>query len=125
VDVVISADITGSLHVATDATGVLAQGEIVYNLLVDGNPVLFHDDLLSVGPSTTQDQAVSQTLTATITLQFDTPYSFLSEVDAESRAITAPVPEPGTWLLALAGLGLPASWKRRRGTRRQAAEGRG
>ena len=101
------ADLTGGLQVMTDACGVLAETEVFFSLEVDGDPTLFPDPipLLSIGPSDSDTLSVSQSLSKTLTLQFDTPYFLLLEVDSESRGVNA-VPEPSTLVLLLTGLGL-------------------
>ena len=102
VDVNFSVDLTGNLNVFTDAFGQLAQTETIFALELEGNPILFRDDILSIGPSSSSALAFSQALQDTRTLQFDTPYFVLAEADSESQAIN--IPEPSTVTLMLAGL---------------------
>ena len=102
VDVNFSVDLTGSLDLLTDAFGQLAQTETIFDLELDGNPILFRDDILSIGPNAFASMPFSQKLSDTRTLQFDTFYFILAQADSESQAIN--IPEPSTVTLMLAGL---------------------
>lgn len=88
VDVTFSADPTGSLSVATTSLGLQATADTVFSLELDGTPILFRADTLSIGPADSDAQIFSPTLTAHASLQFDTPYFVLTEADAETRAAT-------------------------------------
>ena len=112
VDVNFSVDLTGNLNVFTDASGQLAQTETIFALELDGTPILFRDDLFSIGPSAFASMPFSQTLSDTRTLQFDTFYFILAEADSESQAIN--IPEPSTVTLMLAGLITLVSFTRRK-----------
>ncbi len=112
--VTFSALLSGLLFVQTDSTGLSATTETIFNLNLDGNPVLFHDALLSIGPNDLQSQAFATVLASTLTLDYDTPYSLLLRVDSESSGLTT-VPEPST--LTLVALGIAAVRARRRRTR--------
>lgn len=107
-----SADISGLLNVFTDRFGVKAETETTFTLELDGTPVLFRHDPLSVGPNSSRSLPFSESLFATRTLQFDTPYFLLAEVDSESSATN--IPEPGTLVLLLTGAGVLAGYARRR-----------
>jgi hypothetical protein len=102
VDVSFSVDITGSLDVFTDAFG-LAEADTIFALEVDGSPVLFDFKLLSVGPSSSDSLAFSESLFGTITLSFDTTSFLFVSLDSEVT-VTNKVSEPSTLALMLAGL---------------------
>ncbi len=106
VQVDFSGQLTGMLQVMTDQFGQLAETETIFALEVDGFPVLFFQDLLSIGPNDADSRPVSETLFGSLTLAFDTPYFLFAEADSESQAIN--VAEPGTLALLLPGLGLLA-----------------
>jgi len=102
VDVTFSADIAGALLVATDDDGLLAQTETIFGLELDGQPILFFDKLLSVGPDSFASAAFGKTLSTTTALNFDTPYFVLAQGDSESVAVLTP--EPPTALLLFSAL---------------------
>jgi hypothetical protein len=113
VTVNVSADVSGQLSLLTDAAGQVAQTETIFNLLLDGFPILFLDQLQSIGPNDSFYSLFANTLTNSVDLQFDTPYSLLLRVDSESETINAaPIPEPST--VTMVGLGLGAVLARRR-----------
>jgi hypothetical protein len=106
VAVQLGADITANLHVLTDACGGLADTEVNFHLDIDGEPQLFYNTLLAIGPSDEALLSASPSLTHALALQYDTPYFLLLEVDSESHG-RSDVPEPSTLLLLLSGcLGL-------------------
>ena len=95
VNVNFSAGIFGSVSVFTDVFGESALAEDVFSLGVDGNNVLFNDTFLSIGADAgNQSQGISQLLTGTMTLQYDTPYELF--IQADSEVSVSNVPEPGT-----------------------------
>lgn len=100
------------LHVLTDQNGVFAETEVIFNLQLDGEPLLFFNDMLSVGPNSDITSTLNQHLTATKTLAFDVPYSLILEIDSESRAFN--IPEPSTPVLLLTGIGLLAGFRHKR-----------
>jgi hypothetical protein len=110
VSVNFSVDLSGLLKLATDFAG-RAQTEVIFNLLLDGDTVLFQDRLRSVGPNSFLLEPFALTLTTMQALQFDTPYSLLLRVDSESTALNE-VPEPAT--VSLLGLGIGAAVRARR-----------
>lgn len=112
VDVNFSVDLTGNLNVFTDAFGQLAQTETIFDLELDGNPILFRDDILSIGPSDSKNLSFSQNLFDSRTLQFDTLYFILAQADSESQAIN--IPEPSSLTLMLAGLIILTRYIRRK-----------
>ena len=97
-----SININGLLNLSTDIYGQSAQAETVFTLQLNGNPVLFNDRPLSIGPNGSQSQPFSQTLMGSATLQYNTIYQLLIEADAEVSAYN--VPEPGTGALATLGV---------------------
>lgn len=119
VQVSFSALFNGSLNLSADAYGVFGQGETDFSFTINGTPVLFADEILSVGPNQSQSDTIANTLTGSMTLEPNTPYSFVGEADAEANVIngtTSAVPEPSDcWLLAegLALVGLFSSRRRR------------
>ncbi|MBM3240487.1 RHS repeat protein [Candidatus Poribacteria bacterium] len=112
VDVDFSVDIAGSLYVFTDECGVFAETEVIFGLELDGNPILFHNDRLYVGPNSSDSLSFSEHLFDTRTLEFDVPYCLYLEGDSESSA--ANTPEPSSIALMLIGLGGLAGFAGRR-----------
>jgi RHS repeat-associated protein len=106
VSVTFSATIMGNLSLMSDAYGVSGQGENVFTLSINGNPVLFNDQLLSIGPSQTMNGGYSTTLTDTITLTPDTTYSLWIEADSEANVVNGTTPAPEPSVSAMAGCGL-------------------
>jgi hypothetical protein len=117
VSVDMSADISGLLHVFTDACGVRAETQLIFSLEIFGLPdvgggpqnplVLFSSQYLRVGPNSQISLPFGETLAGSATLEFDKAYGFLIQLDSESYAI---VPEPATAALLLPGL----AWLARR-----------
>ncbi len=107
VEVTFSAFITGQLNLSSDANGVQGEGENVFSLSINGNPVLFNDQPLTIGPDQTQGATVSETLTDTMLLTPDTTYSLWVEGDSEAMVVNS-VPEPPAVWLAAEGLALLA-----------------
>ena len=101
VSVNMSANIAGILQLYTDSCGVSAYSEVIFTMEVFGLPdtangpqnpvVLFYDQPFTIGPNSQIIYPFEQTLTGSATLNFDTPYGFLIEVDSESMGV---VPEP-------------------------------
>jgi|GEM_PF-1592447 len=126
VSVTFSTVISGGLNLSSDSYGVSGQGESDFALSVDGNPVLFYDQILTIGPDQTQSEPISEALTASMTLTADTPYSFVAEADAETDVVNSnalAVPEPAEVSLVVACLAMLAfiSLARRRHAGNKAA----
>jgi hypothetical protein len=108
-------DLAGDLTVMTDKFGVLAQQETILNLLIDGDTVLFRDDLLSIGSNDTKSTSFKTTLTNSMTLDYGTPYDVVLRTDSESEVINT-APEPATVTLLCLGLGAAGIRRARRRT---------
>jgi hypothetical protein len=106
VDVDFGISLLGFLSLMTDASGELAQTDLVFNLLLDGETVLFQNWSQTIGPDGSLFDQFSTTLTGSRSLTYGTPHSLLLRVDSESRVVNTDtvVPEPAT--LTLLGLGL-------------------
>lgn len=104
VEVAFSADIAADLAVASGPTGLFAAAESVFALELDGTPVLFRADMLSVGAGGSESSSFATTLTASVALEFGTSYFVFVEADSESKGST--VPESPTVLGNLTLLGL-------------------
>jgi hypothetical protein len=104
VDVTFSMHLDGTQHALADTLGQF-RNELVASLELDGNVVLFLDDILQGGPGfpdTTETFAT--TLTQTLTLAFDTSYFVFIQADAESNGFN--LREPSGLALVLGGVGL-------------------
>lgn len=116
VAVVFSTDISGLLHAMTDACGVFATTETIFHLDVDGTPVLFSDQILSIGPNDSQTLSFSTTLTNNadpLMLDAGVSHILILEADSESSG-QVQVPEPPAGLLLISGLGALGAERRRR-----------
>jgi RHS repeat-associated protein len=103
--------ISGLLSLSSDAYGVEGQGETVFTLSVDGTPVLFNDQILTIGPDQSQNGSYSETLSASMTLTAGTPYALWVEGDSETMVVNSSVeavPEPSESWLAAEGLAMLA-----------------
>ena len=101
VDVAFSVDLTGNMSVFTDECGLFADTEVIFGMELDGSPVLFFWDFLHIGASDSDARSISETLSTTVSLEFDTNYFLYLETDSESEA--AAVPEPSTGILLFFG----------------------
>jgi len=61
-------------------------------------PLLFFDNPLSIGPNQNVSNATTQTLADSVSLQTNTQYMLIAEVDSESSGQNV-VPEPSTVIL--------------------------
>jgi RHS repeat-associated protein len=96
VSVTFSVLINGTLILSSDAYGVYGQGETDFALTVNGNPVLFNDLIMSVGPNQFQSGGGSETLTGTMTLTAGNNYYLWAEADSEAMVVnssTSAVPD--------------------------------
>lgn len=111
-----SVDISGNLNVFTDGGGLEAFAETIFNLEVDGNPVLLDDRMFDIGPSSAQAQSFSAHLTNMVLLDAGVSHFLILQADSESRA---QAPEPASSALLALGLGA-LLWRVRRSTCDQA-----
>jgi len=111
--VAFSALVTGLLQLTTDAATLDAYTEAIFNLTLNSSSVLFFDSILTGGSNFNATLPFSQALSGTFTLNFNTPYMLAIQADSESKAISAPVPEPATLPMTLVGLTLVAGAARR------------
>ncbi|BBJ24475.1 hypothetical protein [Candidatus Nitrotoga sp. AM1P] len=118
VDVQFAIDISGLLNVMTDAFGMFAQTQTVFTLEVDGTPILFQNNFLSIGPGDSDTQSFSTHLSNTVTLAaFDldgSPLSHFLLLEAENDP-RGRIPEPPVGLLLITGLVALAATRRRPG----------
>lgn len=105
VSVTFNAKLSGSQSLTTNAFGQSATSEIIFNLLLPdiGSVVFFLDNPLSIGPSASLVAPLSTTLTNSVTLQTNTDYTLIAEVDAESSGLNT-IPEPSSLFLIAFGL---------------------
>jgi len=113
VNVTFGIDISGLLNAVTGPCGILAQSEVVFTLEVDGTPILFHQDLLSVGRNDAASRAIATSLSNSVLLDSDVSHFLLLEADSESRGQTE-VPLPPVGALLIAGLIALAAARRAR-----------
>jgi hypothetical protein len=107
VDVNISALTSQLRQVQTDQFGVIAESEILFDLLVNGSPVFsFQVDLLSPlsGPNLMTLVQGSGQLAGTIRLQAGVENTISARLLTRSWAVSE-VPEPATVVLLISGLG--------------------
>jgi RHS repeat-associated protein len=97
VSVTFSTVITGELTLSSDPYGLYGKGETDFALSINGNPILFNDEILSIGPSQSMSGSYSETLSATMTLSPGNTYYLSMEADSEAMVVNssvAAVPEP-------------------------------
>jgi hypothetical protein len=102
VSVTFNAFLSVSQFMQTTGAGQSATSETIFTLLLPDlspNPALGFDNPLAIGPDDVLSYDASPTLTTSMSLQPNTPYSFYAELDAESNGVSG-VPEPSSvWLL--------------------------
>jgi hypothetical protein len=94
VNVTFSTEITGNLTLSSNPYGVYGEGENVFSLSLIGNsipngtPILFHDQILSIGPNQSQSGSFSDLLLkTTMSLMPNTPYNLWVESDSEAMVL--------------------------------------
>jgi hypothetical protein len=97
----------------TDAGGQVLEDEVIFNLLVNGTPVLFYDSPLTLGPSSTLSRSASPSLNGSMDLSTDPSVTntLYIEVDAEDQVVEVETPDGGgsaLMLLAVLGILAPA-----------------
>ena len=102
VDVEFSVDLSGNMSVFTDDCGLFADTEVIFGMELDGSAILSFQDYLHIGPSDSDARPISETLSTTLSLEFDSYYFLYMETDSESEAAT--VPAPSTGILLFSGL---------------------
>ena len=115
VNVLFSTLINGSLNLLTDNYGQSADAETVFTLQVDGNPILFNDQVLTIGPNQNAQSPFSTLLSNTVTLQYNTVYQIYIEADAE--AFASNIPEPGLGAIFAVGALMVIGLRRKRALR--------
>jgi hypothetical protein len=109
VSVQFAAPLVGSQSVLATGYGRSVSSETIFSLLlptVSSAPILFYDNPLNLGSSSALDAPYNNTLTASVTLQSDTLYLLIANVDSESDGGSM-TPEPSFFLptvLALCAL---------------------
>jgi hypothetical protein len=106
---------------STSGYGQAATSEAIFDLLlpdISGDPILFFDDLRSIGPNDSIAISSSPTLSGFVTLQANTPYYLIANTDPDVFGSSS-VPEPSSFWLLLTVLGVGAlSIERRERLRR-------
>jgi len=117
VSVDFSAFFSGSQNLQTTGYGQSASSEVIFSLLLpdySSTPILFSDNLLTIGPNQVLSSGVDSPLTTSIYLLPNTDYSFVASLDAESGGVAiAPTPEPSPLVLLLTAVGLFAAFGKR------------
>ena len=106
--------ISATQGLTTDAGGQVLEDEVVANLNVNGNPLLFYDNNLTLGPDATLDTGtVTPTLNGSLALGPGT-YDLYLELDDEQQVLeTTPEPaEVHILMVFTIGLGLQLGWRR-------------
>jgi len=99
------------LAAMADANGAVLQDDTIFNLNVDGAPVLSFFDQVSVGPNGSAFSSMNPNLTDTISLDSSMPHDFSLSLDTEQHATSTP--ETGaTCLLLLIGWSAVAAGRR-------------
>ena len=107
VNVMLSAGLTVNQTLTTTAAGQSAYSEGIFTLLLpdlSSSPELFYDNPVTIGPNTAMSSPYSNTLTNSLMIAENTPYTFILTLDAESSGVNAAVPEPSLFVLTAIGL---------------------
>jgi hypothetical protein len=103
VSVTFNAVLTDNQFLQANQFGVFGSSESIYSLTlpdIQSSPVLFFDNLLTIGTSQTFAYAASPVLTTSLILQPNTNYSFVAAADAESYGVDS-TPEPSSIALLI------------------------
>jgi len=117
-----SVDVTLALTLETiqalplDQFDFFGSSQVMFELAVDGTTIFSYDNLISSStPNSFTLVQLSEVLSRTITLQFNTPHTITITGTARSAA-SAEIPEPATLFLLVSGLGFMGGVvKKRRG----------
>ena len=114
VDVNISGFLDSLQILSTDEFGVLAQSQIVLSVLVDSISVFSMEfPRLTIGTNSMDVLQMIQQLAGTITVTTNTQHTVSISIQADSSGVDA-VPEPGTAVLLVSGLGFMTGLIRKR-----------
>jgi hypothetical protein len=106
--------LTAAQSMETDAGGQVLENELIFNLNVDGSPVLFYDNPLTLGPSSFSSSGPTDLSYSDSVSLSAGPHNLYIELDDEQQVLeVAPVPEPSTYLLLVIALGAGFLWKLR------------
>jgi hypothetical protein len=126
VNVTFNALLSINQFLQTTGGGQSASSETIFTLLLPDlspDPILFFDNPLAIGPDQALSYGDSPTLTTSMTLDPNTPYSFVASLDGEVPNAVNITPEPSSLGLALTLVGLLAVFGRL--TRKPRPDGRG
>ena len=110
----LGAVISTAQAMTTDAGGQVLENELIFNLNVDGNPVLLFDNPLTQGPSAMSETGTGpdgSTLDSSVDLTAGS-HDLYIELDSEQQVLETAVPEPSTYILFLITFGAGLAWKR-------------
>lgn len=105
VEVTFTATLSGNVSVDTGPLGVFASTEAIFAMELDGDLLGIFQTSLLIGPSASDAASISDSISASRILQFDTLYFFYAEADSESSGLTT-VPEPSTLLAGLVAIAI-------------------
>lgn len=116
--VTISAMLTAAQTMMTDAGGQVLNNELIFDLNVDGNNVLFYDNPLVLGSSASSESGPSPIPLSDVINLSAGEHDVFVFVDSEQQVLeTSAVPEPGTMLTGILLL-LPFGSRALRGLRK-------
>lgn len=99
--VTFQAALSGDQTLTTEAFGVFASSEVIFNFVLNGTTSeLFLDMPKQIGPSASLSDPFSTGLTNSDTLLTNTSYTFDAQVDAESFGVNTPEPSLA-WLTGI------------------------